>query len=336
MRDPVVWPVLGLVLVLLIVATVVSQVLYVRARRKPGGVPDVITNLRLRVHAWWLMVGVMLATAALGSGALFVLYALLSMLALREFLTLSATDHEDHRILTWVFFVLVPLHYVVAATGWYTMFLVLIPVYAFVLIPIHLALRGQTARFLDRSAKIQWAVLVCIYFVSYVPMLELVRIEGAPAGNVRLVIFLVLVSQLSDVLQYVAGKLFGKHPIAPTISPHKTREGLVIGGAGAVLLGTCAWFLTPFGPLGALALAAVVVITGFVGGLVMSAVKRSLGAKDWSQTVPGHGGVLDRLDSLVFSAPIFFHLVVFFADADVGSVRPEWVDAILRAGLSFP
>lgn len=339
MRDPALWPVLAAVLTLLVVATIVSELLFARAKARatdaaggPSGSLETFVNLRARVRAWWLMVGILVATGALGVGALFVLYALLSMLALREFLTLSPTHRADHRTLTWVFFLLVPLHYFVAAIGWYVMFLILIPVYAFVLIPIDLALRGQTERFLDRSAKIQWGVLVCVYFVSYVPMLQLVPVDGAPANSPRLVLFLVLVSQMSDVLQYVSGKLLGRHPIARTVSPGKTVEGFVIGGAGAVGIGALLSFLTPFGPLGGLLLATVVVVAGFVGGLVMSAVKRSLGAKDWGQTLPGHGGVLDRLDSLVLSAPIFFHLVVFYSDAVVGHACPPWLAAVLHGG----
>lgn len=329
MRDPALQSVLALVLAVLVMASIVSESIAFRQRRKSDLATETVQNLVTRVRAWWGMVAVLFLTSLGGRNALFTLYALLSMLALREFLTLTPTHRADHRVLTWVFFLLVPLHYYLAAVGWYVMFLILIPVYAFALIPAHLAWRGETSAFLDRSAKIQWGVLVCVYFVSYVPMLQLVPLRGVPQGSPRLLFFLVLVSQLSDVFQYVFGKLLGRHKIAPSVSPNKTVEGFVLGGGAAVALGGALHFATPFGPLGAIALSTLVVLAGFIGGLVMSAVKRSLGAKDWSAAVPGHGGVLDRLDSLVFSAPVFFHFVVFFADVDMANTHPSWLDAEL-------
>jgi phosphatidate cytidylyltransferase len=121
-----------------------------------------------------------------------------------------------------------------------------------------------------------------------------------------------MVVQLSDVLQYVFGKLFGRHKIAPRVSPSKTVEGFVGGGLGATAIGTALWWITPFTPLQSAGMAAVVVIAGFLGGLALSAVKRSIGAKDWGSLIEGHGGMLDRLDSVSFAAPVFFHLTRYF------------------------
>ena len=272
----------------------------------------VIANLNARVNAWWVMVAVFAISICMGRTTLFVFYGLISFMALREFITLTPTTRQDHRTLAWIFLAILPLHYLFAWQPWYGMFLIFIPVYAFVLIPVRSALAGDTKDFLGRVGKMQWGVLVCVYFVSYLPMLLYMPIPGYQGKAAVLLFFVVFVTQVSDVMQYVFGKLFGKTPLAPSVSPSKTREGLYIGGSVAALMGTCLWWATPFLWWQALIFSAILVLSGFCGGLVMSAVKRSMGAKDWGHSIPGHGGVLDRLDSLLFSAPVFFHLVHYF------------------------
>ena len=178
--------------------------------------------------------------------------------------------------------------------------------------PAFSALAEDTDRFLERSAKIQWAVMVTVYCVSYAPALLLLDIRGYQGQNALLVFFLLIVCQISDVLQYVCGKFFGKTKVAPIVSPSKTLEGFIGGGALAVLVGGALWWITPFSPLQALAMSFVIVLMGFLGGLALSAVKRSLGAKDWGSMIEGHGGMLDRIDSVSFAAPIFFHLTRYF------------------------
>ena len=329
MQDRQILFLFGGVLALLLVATGCALLL----KRRFGPTP-VLVNLSQRVNAWWGMVAVFSITLLLGKNALFPFYMLLSLLALREFITLTPTPRGDHRTLAWIFFAILPLHYLFAWAPWYGMFLIFIPVYAFVFIPIRSALAGSTDQFLERTAKLQWGVLTCVYFLSYLPMLLYLPIPGYEGQNAKLLFYVVLVTQISDVLQYVFGKWLGKHPIAPSVSPGKTREGFVLGGLAAVLAGTLLWPVTPFSPAAAAALSAVLVVTGFCGGLVMSAVKRSLQAKDWGTGIPGHGGVLDRLDSLLFSAPVFFHLTGFYFATDMARAYevPQWM---LRV-LSFP
>jgi Predicted CDP-diglyceride synthetase/phosphatidate cytidylyltransferase len=154
--------------------------------------------------------------------------------------------------------------------------------------------------------------MITIYCISHVPALLLLDIPGYKNQGPLLIFFLLTVVQLSDVFQYVFGKLFGKTKLAPAVSPSKTVEGLVGGGLTAIAVGTCMWWITPFTPLQAAIMSSVVVIMGFLGGLVLSAVKRSLGAKDWGTMINGHGGMMDRMDSVCFSAPIFFHLTRYF------------------------
>ena len=295
---------------LLLLASAITAVL---KRRAPAGtVPPVMANLDARVKAWWIMVaifGVALAAGSVGSAGLF---ALVSFFALREFVTLTPTRASDHRTLFWAFFVVTPLQYLLVWMQWYGLFAILIPVYAFVLLPIRSAAAGDCERFLERSAKIQWGLMVCVYFVSHVPALLMLSIPGYAGQNAKLLLFLVLVVQLSDVLQYVWGKLLGRRKIAPTLSPHKTLEGFLGGVLSATAIGAALWWATPFTPWQAALFALLITLMGFFGGLVMSAIKRDRGVKDFGTLIEGHGGMVDRIDSLCFAAPLFFHLVRYF------------------------
>lgn len=322
MNDPELLYLVGGLLVLLLASTAITHVM---AKRR--GPTPLIENLRQRVNAWWWMVAVFCVSLALGRTGVFAFYLILSFLALREFVSLSPTPRGDHRTLMGVFFLILPLHYLFAWAPWYGMYLIWIPVYAFVFIPVRSAIAGDTDRFLERSARLQWGVLTCVYFLSHLPMLLYLPIAGYEGQNAKLLFFAVLITQMSDVLQYVFGKLFGKRAVAPTVSPGKTVEGLVFGGAAAVLLGTSLWWATPFSPPAAAAMSALLVMAGFLGGLVMSAVKRSLGTKDWGRGIPGHGGVLDRLDSLLFAAPMFFHLTGYYFGTNMHLTykQPEWM-----------
>ena len=194
---------------------------------------------------------------------------------------------------------------------WQSLFAILIPVWAFLLLPLLSVLKGETQDFLARSAKIQWALMLGVFCISHAPALLLLDIPEYDQ-NFLLLFFLITVVQLSDVLQYVFGKLFGKHKVAPRVSPAKTWEGLIGGGLSAAGIGAALYWITPFAPWQAGLLALTIVFAGFAGGLVLSAVKRSLGAKDWGTMIEGHGGALDRMDSVSFAAPVFFHLVNYF------------------------
>ena len=254
----------------------------------------------------------LLLSYLLGGNATIILFGFISLFALREFITLAPTRRGDHNALFIAFFILIPLQYVLIGTHWYSMFTLLIPVYAFLLLPAIAVLSQDTEGFLERTAKIQWGVMICIFCISHAPALLMLELEGFAGQNALLLFYLVFVVQMSDVLQYVFGKLFGKHKIAPQVSPSKTVEGLVGGGVAATLIGGGMFWMTPFSFLESLMMAFVIVVMGFVGGLVMSAIKRSLSAKDWGTLIKGHGGMLDRMDSVCFAAPIFFHLTRYF------------------------
>ncbi len=300
----------GGIVALLALSSLITAIL--KSRQPAGKVSPVIANLDARVRAWWVMVAIFSAALFTGGLGSVILFALTSFFALREFVTLTPTRAADHRALFWAFFIVVPAQYVLVAQQWYGLFAIFIPVYAFLFIPIRCALGGDTQHFLERTAKIQWALMVCVYFVSHVPALLMLDIPGFTGANARLVLFLVLVAQISDVLQYVWGKLFGRHKIAPVLSPSKTWEGFIGGILSASAVGAGLWWATPFNPWQAAALSFVITIMGFFGGLVMSAIKRDRGVKDYGNLIEGHGGVMDRIDSICFAAPVFFHLVRYF------------------------
>ena len=272
----------------------------------------VIDNLNARINAWWVMILIIFAAAALGFYGVIGLFFVISFMALREFLSLLYIRRGDHLALAACFYVILPLQYFLVAIDWFSMFTIFIPVYGFLFLPILSALLGDTAHFLDRSTKVQWALMISVFCISHIPAILTLDIEGFEDKKLLLMIFLILVVQSSDVLQYVWGKLFGKHKIAPKLSPSKTVEGFVGGVVSASVLGGLLYWLTPFNLVQAVLMSLLICLMGFLGGLVMSAMKRSMGVKDWGNMISGHGGMLDRMDSLCFAAPIFFHVVRYY------------------------
>jgi len=210
------------------------------------------------------------------------------------------------------FYVLIPVQYWLIGDGWYGLFAIFIPVYAFLTLPALAVFGGDTENFLERTTKIQWGVMITVYCISHAPALMLLNLRDFAGQGALLLLYLMLVVQISDVMQYVFGKLFGRHKLAPTVSPSKTVEGLIGGGLAAIGIGTALWWITPFTPLQSALMSTAIVVSGVIGGLVLSAVKRSLGAKDWGSMIEGHGGMMDRMDSVSFAAPIFFHLCRYY------------------------
>ena len=299
----------GLFAVLLL-ASLVGAGLHLRVAGRGGSAT--IDNLNARVRAWWAMIIVIGLAIWAGRWGVIALFGFVSFQCLREYVSLTYTRRGDHLALVWSFFFFLPLQYYLIAIDWYGLFTILIPVYAFLLLPIVAVLGADTTRFLERAAKVQWGLMVCVYCVSLVPALLALDIPGFEGRNVLLIVFVVLIVQASDVFQYVWGKLLGRRKLAPAVSPSKTVEGLVGGVASATLVGAAMWWITPFSPLQAGAIALVINLAGFFGGLVLSAIKRDRGVKDWGYMVEGHGGMLDRVDSLSFAAPIFFHIVRYW------------------------
>jgi phosphatidate cytidylyltransferase len=296
---------------LLGVLTAASAVSALLSWRAGDPLDPVLVNLNQRIKAWWVMVAAIAIAFLFGKDGVILLFAFVSFAALREFVTLTYSRRSDHWILLGMFGVVIPAQYLLVWLEWYALYTIFIPVYCFLAMPALTALRGDTARFLERVAEQQWGLMLAVYCVSHVPALLTLNISGFENRKLLLIAFLIITVQGSDVLQYVFGKLFGKRRFSPNVSPSKTWEGLIGGLAGASLLGGALWWLTPFSPLGAAGVALLASSMGFLGGLVASAIKRDQGVKDWGHLIEGHGGMLDRADSLVFAAPVFFHIVRF-------------------------
>ena len=271
-------------------------------------------NLQERMSSWWVMAALLVGALLSGWVAVTILFALISFLALKEFLSLAPVPKED-RLLILGAYLTIPINYGFVAAGVYMFYLVFIPVYVFMAVPFLMACIGQTRGYLARASVFHFAVVTCVYALGYIALLMRTPDAEAPqAGAAGLVFMLLLATEGNDVLQYVTGKLFGRRKIMPTVSPNKTWEGFLGGWIlTAALIVLVAPYFTPLEGIGLWTVALALPLAGFAGDVTMSAVKRDIGVKDTSHFIPGHGGVLDRADSLVFTAPLYFHLLAFFA-----------------------
>ena len=272
----------------------------------------VVRAFNHRIRAWWLMIAILVVGFVTGPKGTVVLFGLLSFWALREFITMTPTRRSDHRALFWSFFIFTPLQFVLIGMEKYELFSIVIPVYASLLIPARIAVSNDQQHFLERSAKIQLALLICVYALSFAPAILYLPIPNADSANVRpegLLFFFVLITQLNDIFQYAWGKLLGdRRVIAPNINARRSWEGFIGGTATTTLVGGLLYSVTPFLYWQAALLSLVVAVMGFFGGMVMSAIKRDRGVSDFGTLVQGHAGVLDRIDSMCFAAPIFYHI----------------------------
>lgn len=320
MIDPITrtWLLVGGVIVVLAVATGIGQ--YLRLRSRTGELnPSVVSDFNLRIRSWWLISSVLAAAFLFPQWVTVLVFGLISFWALREFITLTPTRPGDHRALFWVFFVITPLQFFLVGLGKeaYSLYSILIPVYAFLFIPIRIAFSGDAKRFLERSAKIQAGLMVCVYCLSYAPALMSLEIEGYQDSwdRARLLFFFVFIAQLSELAEYFWQRMAGRRIIAPLINPNRTWESLLGSMGSCSLVGGALFWATPFPPWMAAGLSAVIAFMGFSGAMTMSAIKRDRGVSDYGTLVTGHGGVLDRIDSICFAAPVFFHFTRFIVFA---------------------
>ena len=284
------------VLTLLTAATAVGQFL----KRHPdrGLDPAAVNTFNLRLRGWWIMCTVLAAAFWLGTTATVVLFFLVSFWALREFITLTPTRKGDHRALFWVFFLFTPLHYCLVGMNRYDIFSVFLPVYATLFVLARVAVAGDYKRFLERTAKIQAGLVVCVYCLSFAPALLQLPIgnqAGGGSNNFRLLFLLILLVQFADCMQYVWSRMLGRRLVAPEVSSNRTWEGLLGSATSTALLAAVLWWAAPpFEPWQAALAGFVVAIMGFAGGMTMSAIKRDRGVKDYGTLVVGHGGVIER------------------------------------------
>ncbi|MEX2169347.1 MAG: phosphatidate cytidylyltransferase [Pirellulales bacterium] len=307
------WALAGVVVGLLLVATAIGQVL----RRQPqlGLNPAAVDAFNSRLQAWWIIC-CLLAVAFWSEVLTVALFGFVSFWSLREFITLTPTRMGDHRALFWVFFFFTPLQYVLLWLDGredydtYGLYSILIPVFALLFIPMRIALAGDPKRFLERVAKIQCGLLICVYCLSFAPaLLYLHWKDTVYSERARLLFFFILLSLMSEALQFVWGRIYGRHVVAPEINATRTWEGLLGGTASTALVGMSLWWATPYTQLWHVALVSMLTaVMSFGGAMTMSAIKRDRGVKDYGTLVQGHGGLLDRIDSICFAAPVFYHV----------------------------
>ncbi|GAL43939.1 MULTISPECIES: phosphatidate cytidylyltransferase [Citrobacter] len=296
---------LAVIFALLLVATAVNGLL---VWLRPG---KDWRELTLRIRTWWIII-VLFSLAILSPNWLaLTFFALVSFMALKEFLTLTPSRQTDRMPLLWMF-IAIPINYWLIGINWYGMFVVFIPVYAFLFLPVRMVIAGDTQGFLRYASQHHWSLMTTVFAFSHVAFLLVLPDDGKQTGAL-LVLFLVGLTEFNDIAQYLWGKSIGRIKVMPTVSPNKTLAGLVGGVATTTLLAALLGpLMTPLSiPLSLLA-GFIIGISGFCGDVVMSAIKRDIGVKDSGTLLPGHGGILDRLDSLIFTAPVFFHFIRYF------------------------
>lgn len=276
---------------------------------------DNLIELKTRTKSWWMMATLFLLAALISPIITYIGIGFLSFAALREFYSVIQLRKSDRVGMFWCY-VAIPVQYYFAYMGWYTLFLIFIPVFMFIWIPFVLVLSGETKMIMTSMAGLPTSLMLCVFGLSHMAyLISLPDLEGFDAGGKGLLLFLIFVTEMNDVMQYVWGKTLGKHKILPKISPNKTWEGFIGGLVSSLIIGYFMRFLTPVNEWQIIVISFMIASVGFVGDVVISAVKRDMGVKDMGESIPGHGGVLDRIDSLSMTTPIFFHLVYFFAYA---------------------
>jgi len=272
-----------------------------------------LTELKTRTKSWWIMCTLFITATIISNVITYVCIGFLSFAALREFYSVIKLRKSDRAGMLWCYLA-IPVQYYLAYRGWYELFIVFIPVFMFVWIPFILVLQGETKMIMSSMAGLPTSLMLCVFGLSHMAyLISLPEIDGFSAGGKGLLLFLIFITQINDVMQFIWGKLIGKHKILPKISPNKTWGGFIGGLISSVFIGYLMSFLTPLNHWQVIVVSFFIAGVGFVGDVVVSAIKRDMGVKDMGQTITGHGGVLDRIDSLALTTPIFFHLVYFFA-----------------------
>lgn len=269
-------------------------------------------ELLLRLKSWWWIVGLLFVSILSGVTASIVLFGFISFLALKEFLSIVPTRQSDRRVIFWAYLT-IPAQYYLVGINWYGLFVIFIPVYAFLILSVRMVLTGKNSGFIHSVGVLHWGMMLTVYSVSHVAGLLVLPLQNAANNGFGLMLFLIMMTQLNDVCQYLFGKWLGRRKIIPAVSPNKTWEGFIGGLVSVTLLaGLVGPLLTPMDFRFSLMAGFIIGVSGFFGDVTISSVKRDLKIKDSGQLLPGHGGILDRIDSLMFTAPLFFHFVRYF------------------------
>jgi phosphatidate cytidylyltransferase len=272
-----------------------------------------LAELKARTLSWWGMAILFAVAILLSRTVSLVFFAVVSFLALKEYFSLIPTRRADRGVLLFAYLA-IPIQFYWIGIGWYGMFIIFVPVYMFLFMPVPMLVIGETQGFLRAVGTIHWGLMSTVYTVSHAAYLLALPPAGNPVAHGEgLLLFLVLLTEGNDIAQYFWGKGIGRRRIIPRVSPKKTWEGFVGGVLTTMLLGVLlAPWLTPFDLIHAVMAGLLIGLAGFAGDLTISAMKRDLGIKDSGTILPGHGGILDRLDSLTYTAPLFFHFTRYF------------------------
>lgn len=295
------------IFVVLVLASIITYILTKTKQEKD------FTELVLRIKSWWMMAVLFSIAILINRNISILFFAFLSFLALKEYFTLIPTKRA-HRLVLFFAYLSIPVQFYWIHLKWYGMFIIFIPVYMFLLIPLVLIFIGENNGFLRSVGSVHWGMMMMLFGLSHISYLLVLPPENSfEAGGAGLILYLVVLTQSNDVAQYLWGKLFGKHKVVPKVSPNKTWEGLIGGVATTIGLAfLLAPYLTPLEPIHILFSAIIIGLGGFIGDVNISALKRDIGVKDSGTILPGHGGILDRIDSLTFTSPMFFHFIRYF------------------------
>ncbi len=292
------------------ILTFASALFYVIGKFKPNAN---LKELKARTKSWWFMASVFILATIVNTNISYIAIAFLSFVAFRELYSLLGFRDSDRRAIFWAF-ISIPIQYYLAYIGWYGAFIIFIPVVMFLILPLRLVLKGNTDGIVKSMSLLQWTLMLTVFGISHMAyLLSLPEIDEFNSGGRGLLLFLVFLTEINDVMQFTWGKLLGKHKIIPKISPNKTWEGFIGGLISTTIIGYFLGFLTPLTDIQVLFVSFMIAFSGFVGDIVISSVKRDIGVKDMGNSIPGHGGVLDRIDSLAYTAPVFFHIVYYLA-----------------------
>ncbi len=293
--------ILSFILIVVSVLTFASILFFVWGEINPNAQ---LTELKTRVKSWWIMASIFLVATVFSTKISYVAFALLSLIALRELFSILHLRESDRSTML-LCYLAIPVQYFFTWHGYIVASLAFIPVFMFVVLPFRLVMVGQTAGIIQSMAIIPTALMIAVFGLSHLGLLL-----SIPGGR-GLLFFLVFITEMNDVFQFAWGKLLGKHKILPKVSPNKTWEGFIGGILTTTALGVGLKFLTPCTTLQIVFISFITANAGFIGDVIISSIKRDLQLKDTSTAIPGHGGVLDRIDSLVVAAPVFFHIIYY-------------------------
>lgn len=302
--NPFILKIIGCGYGLLIFATVIS---YIFRHLKPQN--QTFPKVLKIIGGWWIICALLTFSILLGQHGIVLLFLIASLLGLREYLSVQKLEFVRTPELA-AMAVLTVAHYSFIILGWKNIFLFIVPLMSFIFLPYFFLARRKINGLIQNLWASQSALMLCVYFLSFVP--GLVFLNDNPTAirkidPIAAFLFLFFTTELNDVFQFISGKLFGKLKLVAEISPNKTVAGF-IGGllCTSILSVIIAPIMLEINLWQSALLGFCISASGMSGDLMFSSLKRTYNVKDFSDLIPGHGGVLDRLDSMVFTAPTLY------------------------------